>query len=63
MEKLKLLVSGARVVSAPCHQVTVDPFDTDGLMNGGAVHGGMPLLRRNVGVSPLVLIAEASGSA
>ena len=42
MEKLKLSYAGSLVVSLPWNQETLVPFDTDGLMNGGAVHGGMP---------------------
>ena len=42
MEKLKLLVSGGRVVSGPATKSHVAPFETDGLMNGGAVQAGIP---------------------
>ena len=63
MEKLKLFVSGSRVVSAPWNQETVAPFETEGLMKGGAVHGGIPWFNRNVGCEAVVLVVETSGSA
>ena len=52
IDKLKLLVSGRRVVSCPWNQETEDPLETDGLINGGAVHGGIPLSNRYVGLIP-----------
>src|SRR5581483_10692873 len=54
MERLKLSIVGGCVVSAPCHQDTLVPFETDGLMNGGAVQGGMPWFIRYAGEMPLL---------
>jgi hypothetical protein len=58
MEKLMLLLSGGRVVSEPCHQLTLAPLDTDGFMNGGAVHAGIPFFIRNVGWIPFVWLGK-----
>ena len=58
MENVMLLVSGGRVVSLPCHQLTFAPFETDGFTKGGATHGGMPFFIRYVGVTPLVRLGN-----
>ena len=46
------------VVSFPWNQATLAPFETEGLMNGGAVHGGIPWSSVYVGWMPLELLLK-----
>src|SRR5260370_17317016 len=58
IDRLTLLVSGRRVVSLPWNHDTLDPFETEGFTNGGAVHGGIPWLNKYVGRSPLLWLGN-----
>src|ERR1017187_627453 len=54
MERLTLISSGGRVPSWPWFHDTFAPLETEGLTNGGAVHGGSPCASVNVGGMPLL---------
>src|ERR1035437_7058411 len=54
MERLMLKFSGGRVPSRPWYHATFAPLETEGLTNGGAVHGGSPCASVKVGVIPLL---------